>query len=204
MSMDLVLNKNFYNYVGVMLFSGVYTSGNAGEAQLHTPYAAGLGYSVGASNAFLKCDFTDINDDSITDIWCPSPQSRFSAYNFSLFSYNVTNASYALNVTFNAGSDNNTAATVNSTSLILPNSNITATVLLGERDTYTSMIYTVQFSSQTSQTLGEVGFNKDVILDGNYTTKTIMLGRCVLDDDIPLDSEHSVTLQIRLSLPIPA
>lgn len=200
---DLVLNKNFYNYVGVMLFSGVYISGNDGAAQIGTQYASGLGYSVGANNARLKCSLIDIDGVSVTDLWSPTPMSRFSAYNFSLFSFNATNASYTLNTTFSAGLSN-TAATVNDIALVSPNTNITANIILGQRDTYNSLIYTVQFSASSEQTLNEIGFNKEVILDGNYTTKTIMLGRAVLDEPVTLDAEHSLTLQVRLSLPIPA
>ena len=195
--MDLVLNKNFYNYLGSLLFCGntrVYN--NNVVAVTGTSYTMGFGYSSGD----FPCSLIDYSGTSKSSIYVGGGSG---AENHTFFVFN-NNYSSAKSVYFLAGSDS-TPATIDDTTLISPNTNITVTLDTGKRDTENSIMYAVTFSASSAQTLGEVGFIRDIPTASNAAS-TIMLGRCALDEPIVLkeDNNYQATLQIRLALPIPS
>lgn len=196
--MDLVLNKNFYNYVGCVMFGGVYQTTTA--AQIGTGYPKGSGYNDGYTNT-LPCPLIG-QDSTVYQGWYWSSYSSKAApwiHTFFCFNHWVD-----CSVSFVAGSDN-TTATVDDTSLISLNSNITTTIESGKRDTTTSILYTVNFSSSSPQVLGEFGLQRPVSISSNSSPQ-ILFARCALENPITLneDNNYSVTLQIRISLSIPA
>ena len=190
--MDLVLNKNFYNYVGCIMFGG----GDGSNQSIGTTYVRAMGYHTGQ----FPCVCTAIDGTAITNLYFRiNSSSPNTSYNHSLFSFNYSDSDGVRCIKFICGSGT-TAATVDDTALVTPNSNITATIDTGKRDTANSMIFTVTFSASTEQILNEIGLVRELYTGIYYPT---LLGRAVLDEPVTLDSEHSLTLQIRLSLPIP-
>ena len=191
--MELTLNKNFYNYICGLLFGGVYETLTA--AAIGTAYSKGKGYNDGYG-VTIPAPMTDTSGASKDGLYFTSYSSSNLPWNHSFFFFNYNGAG---DITFSAGSGS-TAATINDTALATPNANITAAVIAGERDTATSIIYTVQFSAASEQTFREIGLQRQ-ITTGNNIRSSVLLGRCVFDEDITLDANTSKTVQVRLAMP---
>jgi hypothetical protein len=196
--MDLTFNKNFYNYLGNILFSGF----SNGPMQIGTSYLYSDGYTSGYT---FQCDVTDTDGNSYAGIWYQVITSKAgSGYNHSLAVFNKTEDNYFRNIRFVCGSGN-TAATVNDTALATANTNITATIDSGKRDTANSFIYTVTFTAATEQTLREIGLVRNLVVTPSGSTAAsaheILFARGVFETPITLDENTTKTVQIRLALP---
>jgi len=198
---ELVLNKNFYNYANAILFGGFSNNQNV---SIGTVYTSGRGYHT-SNGGDVQTQMKTTSGGDATAVYFGTYSAAQNNWNHSFFYFNVADQGYNGGVYFGGGSDDTTPATIDDTNLISPNSNITATILNGERESYTSILYTVQFSASSEQVLSEVGLFRSIYSKvGNSTTYyNYLLGRCKLDNPITLDAGNSVTLQIRISLPIP-
>lgn len=192
--MELVLNKNFYNYIGCILFGGVYQATEA--AAIGTAYTSGRGYNDGYG-VTLPCPMTDTSGANKSGVYFTSYSSNNIPYMHTFFYFNADNVARHPHFTCGSGV---TAATIDDTALVTPNANITATIDTGKRDTATSMIYTVTFSASSEQTLREIGLEQQ-LSTANNTYSPVLFGRAVFDEDIVLDANTSKTVQVRLALP---
>lgn len=192
--MELVLNKNFYNYIGCILFGGVHQANTA--AAIGTVYTSGRGYNDGYA-VTLPCPLTDTSGANKNGVYFSSYSSNTVPYMHTFFYFNADNVARHPHFTCGSGA---TPAMIDDTSLVTPNANITAAIDTGKRDTTTSIIYTVTFSASTEQTLREIGLEQE-ICTANNTYSPVLFGRAVFDEDIILDANTSKTVQIRLALP---